>query len=76
MKLIRDLLTAGTATHGETIKDFQRRRPAEYKTLVSRIAREAFDDVIPRFHSVHGSPITPAIFEFTGVQAELATPFN
>jgi hypothetical protein len=66
MKLIRDLLTARTVTHGETFRDFQRRRPAEYKTLVDKIAREAFDDVIPRFHSVHGSPITPAIFEFTG----------
>ena len=66
MKLIRDLLKSGAVNHGETLKDFRHRRPVEYKTLVSKITREAFDDVIPRFHSVHGSPITPAIFEFTG----------
>ena len=30
-----------------------------------RVAREAFDDVIPRFHIVHGAPIAPAIFTFT-----------
>ena len=40
--------------------------PGEYKTLVARVAREAFDDVIPRFHIVHGAPIAPAIFTFTG----------
>ena len=59
MKFIRDLLTAGTACHGEKLRDFQRRRPAEYQTLVGKIAREAFDDVIPRFHIVHGFQIIP-----------------
>ena len=40
--------------------------PEEYKTLLAGVAREAFDDVIPRFHIVHGAPIAPAIFTFTG----------
>ena len=30
------------------------------------VAQKAFDDVIPRFHIVHGAPISPAIFTFTG----------
>ena len=66
MMLIRERLKSGAVNHGETLKDFKRRSPTEYKTLVNKIAREAFDHVIPRFHSVHGSPITPAIFKFTG----------
>jgi hypothetical protein len=66
MRLIRDLLKNGAINHGETLRNFQRRAPLEYKALVNKIAREAFDDVIPRFHTVHGSPITPEIFEFTG----------
>ncbi len=66
MRLIRDLVQSGAINHGETLKDFQRRMPTPYEALATKIAREAFDDVIPRFHSVHGSPITPAIFKFTG----------
>jgi hypothetical protein len=66
MILIRRLATAGKITQGETLGDFQRRMPAEYKTLVGAIARQAFDDVIPRFHVVHSAPIAPAIFTFTG----------
>ncbi len=30
------------------------------------VAREAFDDVIPRFHQVRGVPISPKIYSFTG----------
>ena len=66
MKLIRQLLEAGKIIQGETFKDFQKRMPGEHKTLLAEVAREAFDDVIPRFHIVHGAPIAPAIFTFTG----------
>jgi 5-methylcytosine-specific restriction endonuclease McrA len=34
--------------------------------LLGKIARQAYDDVIPRFHTVRGTPIDPAIFKFTG----------
>jgi hypothetical protein len=66
MKRIRRLIDVGTITHGETLKDFQRRMPKEHKMLIGSIARQAFDDVIPRFHIVHGKQIDPRIFTFTG----------
>jgi len=66
MKRIRQLISVGTITHGETLKDFQRRMPKEHKILVEGIGRQAFDDVIPRFHIVHGKQIDPRIFTFTG----------
>ncbi len=66
MKLIRELEFAGTIGQGETLADFKRRMPDKHKTLLAEIEREAFDDVIPRFHTVHGEPITPEIFTFTG----------
>ena len=64
MVRIRQLFRAGKIKEGETLKDFRKRVPEEHKALVGRIAREAFDDVIPRFHIVHGAPISPAIFTF------------
>jgi len=66
MKLIRQLAEAGKIEQGETLRDFEKRMPGEHKVLVNEIAREAFDDVIPRFHIVHGAPIVPGIFTFTG----------
>ena len=33
--------------------------------LRDKVAWRAFDDVIPRFHIVHGAPISPSIFTFT-----------
>jgi HNH endonuclease len=66
MKRIRQLVNAGTITQGETLKDFKRRMPEEYEALLERVAREAFNDVIPRFHIVSGEPKAPPIFTFTG----------
>src|SRR5262245_59202770 len=66
MKRIRQLISAGTVTHGEALKDFQRRMPKEHKTLISGVARQAFDDVIPRFHVVRGKQIDPKVFTFAG----------
>jgi hypothetical protein len=66
MKRIRQLISVGTITHGETLKDFQRKMPKEHEMLVEGIARQAFDDVIPRFHVAHGQQVDPRIFTFTG----------
>ena len=66
MTRIRELLKAGKITEGETLQQFQRRAPNEYGILFQRVAREAFNDVIPRFHIVHNAPINPPIFTFTG----------
>lgn len=68
MVLIRQLVTAGKINPGETLSDFERRMPGEHKRLLARIARGAFDDVIPRFHIVRGVLLhsEKQIFEFTG----------
>jgi len=66
MVLIRQLLEAGKINTGESLRDFQKRSPNEYDSLVGSIAQKAFDDVIPRFHVVRAAPITPLIFTFTG----------
>ena len=67
MVSIRRLLKAGKIIEGETLNDFRRRAPAEYEQLLGRIARKAFNDVIPRFHTVRGATIEPAIFTFAGI---------
>jgi|SRR5262245_56365247 len=66
MKLVRQLINTGVVKQAETLKDFQRKNPQQYDKLIERIARAAFDDVIPRFHIIHDEPIATKIFEFTG----------
>jgi HNH endonuclease len=68
MKRIRQLMEAGTITHGETLRHFEKRAPSEYKVLYEKVAREAFDEVIPRFHRVRGAAIAPQIFTHTGTE--------
>jgi hypothetical protein len=34
--------------------------------LCAKVAKECFNDVIPRFHTVRGAAITPKIFQYTG----------
>jgi hypothetical protein len=66
MKLVRQLVEAGKIDQGENLRDFDKRMPREHSALMAEIVRQAFDDVIPRFHIVHGAPIAPEIFTFTG----------
>ena len=69
MKRIRELVQEPTlVSHGESLRDFQTRMPEKRKMLVEQIAREAFDDVIPRFHKVRGERIEPKIYTYTGVE--------
>src|SRR5262249_42517372 len=63
---IRDLLRDKKINEGESLKVFQQKQPTEYDALREKVARQAFDDVIPRFHIVHGQPIKTKIFTFTG----------
>jgi hypothetical protein len=66
MKRIRDLLKTKTVAHGEPLQDFRKRLPKDYNVLLTKVAKEAFDDVIPRFHQVRGAAITPKIFSYFG----------
>jgi hypothetical protein len=74
MKRIRELIKAGNIGHGDASR-FQKVEPDKHKMLVARVAREAFDDVVPRFHQVRGVPIFPKIYSFTGWDVP-ATPLN
>ena len=65
MVRIRQLLKDGMIKQGETLKDFQKRCQRIQSAARDRVGRRAFDDVIPRFHIVHGAPIAPVIFTFT-----------
>src|SRR5271166_1390952 len=76
MKLIRQLAYAGVFVEGETLTDFKSRVPDKHKTLLAGIEREAFDDVIPRFHTVHRAPIVPAVFTFTGKIGKAGDPIE
>jgi hypothetical protein len=55
MTQIRELMKTGTIEHGETLKEFKKRTSAQYAMLRTKIAKECFDDVIPRFHNVRGA---------------------
>lgn len=66
MVLIGRLIEAGKIGLGERLEDFKKRMPGEHKTLLDKVAKEAFDDVIPRFHIVSSVPISPQIFTFSG----------
>jgi hypothetical protein len=76
MKLIRKLAYTDTIVQGETLADFKKRQPSKYDALVTGIGREAFDDVIPRFHTVHSAPIAPAVFTFTGRIGKAGDPIE
>jgi hypothetical protein len=66
MKRIRGLLKTATVTHGEKLEEFRKRTPEDYDVLLAKVAKEAFDDVIPRFHKVRGVAITPKVFSYSG----------
>jgi hypothetical protein len=52
------------------LADFRPKSPVEYQALLAEVERDAFDDVIPRFHNVRGTPITPSLFTFTGREGQ------
>ena len=66
MKRIRELLASGKIVQGEALGDFQKKSGSGYEKLIAKVAAEAFDDVIPRFHIVRGATMEPKLFTFTG----------
>ena len=63
MRLIREERAALGLSPETGLEDFQRTNRARHQALVGKVAREAFDDVIPRFHTVAGRPIEPKLYE-------------
>lgn len=76
MVLVRRLMKQGKINQGELLKDFQKRMPSEYQQLVASVERNTFDDVIPRFHVVHGAPIAPPVYTFTGRPGKTGDTIN
>src|SRR5215471_3820881 len=76
MVRIRQLMKQGKIIQGALLKDFKKRMPADYQQLVARIERDAFDDVIPRFHIVSGAPIAPPSYTFTGRPGKTGDTIN
>lgn len=66
MRYIRQLLARDKKLEGMTFKEFVKAKPKDFESLIITVARNAFDDVIPRFHNVRGEQISPKIFEFSG----------
>ena len=64
MRLIRDLLDTQRISEKTTLQGFQ--ATDGYKRLVRQVAREAFDDVIPRLHIVRGGEQKPTLYEQEG----------
>jgi hypothetical protein len=61
----------GETSHGDSVNDFKKSHPEKHKMLVAKVAREAFDDVIPRFHKVRGVPVAPKIYNYSGVEGQV-----
>jgi hypothetical protein len=45
------------------VHKYRRRFPANYQRLIASVAREAFNDVLPRFHTVHNTRVEPRLYE-------------
>jgi HNH endonuclease len=71
MKRVRALMDDGLVASGEELVGFQRSHPFEYERLVSSVEKTAFEDVVARFHVVHGSQIAPAIYTFRGAPGKV-----
>jgi hypothetical protein len=64
MRLIRNLLGINLISEKTTLQEFQ--ATDGYKRLVKQVAREAFDDVLPRLHTVRGAEQKPKLYEQEG----------
>jgi hypothetical protein len=61
MRLIRAEQARLRFSDETTVRDYQRRFPADYKRLIASVANEAFDYVVPRFHTVHKREVDPRL---------------
>ena len=61
MRRIRDLLKSGRVSEKTSLQEF--RKTEDYRGLTKQIAREAFDDVIPRLHTVLGKQQKPMLYQ-------------
>ena len=63
MRYIRKAISDAGSTEEISVEDYRRKHRNDYETLVKRVARGAFRDVIPRFHMISGHSVEPRIYE-------------
>jgi 5-methylcytosine-specific restriction endonuclease McrA len=56
----------GRWTVMEQIVSLERNGTISYEEAIARVARDAFNDVLPRFHTVHDRPLPISFYEFDG----------
>jgi len=64
MRLIRNLLDINLISEKTRLQEFQ--VTDGYKRLVKQVAREAFDDVLARLHTIRGGEQKPKLYEQEG----------
>ncbi len=62
MRYLRKLVAEGVITGSDVPTDLQHRDRACYEDLLDTVAKFAFRDVIPRFHTVRRNRVSPVLF--------------
>jgi 5-methylcytosine-specific restriction endonuclease McrA len=66
MRLIRKEQARLTFSDQLSVHQYRKRYPADYRQLLASVTRLAFDDVLPRFHTVHRKPVMPCLYHLDG----------
>jgi hypothetical protein len=66
MRLIRGEQTRLNFSSTMSFYRYRDKYPADYKKLLHGVARQAFDDVLPRFHTVHKRFVKPCLYQLDG----------
>jgi len=76
MKYLRSEASALNLSPELPLKKFCEEHPDRYKKIIEIVSEEAFDDVIPRFHTVPGQTIEPKLYEFDNRGITITSDFR
>jgi len=65
MRYIRDEVAALSLSPETPLRDYRKKQSDRYVKLISKVKKNAFGDVIPRFHTVGRGKVTPALYKET-----------
>jgi hypothetical protein len=74
MRLIRAEQSRRRFANEMTVRKYRQTFPDDYHRLIAAVAREAFDDVLPRFHTVHNQEVEPYLYELDGKDIIVGKP--
>jgi 5-methylcytosine-specific restriction endonuclease McrA len=66
MRLIRREQLELSFSNAMGVHKYRQNYPARYQQLIATVARQAFDDVLPRFHTVHKRVTQPLLYRLEG----------